>query len=114
MIDKTGNPSVRRVGSSPEQKPAGLLSIVMDRVAFCCLLFAGLLNPLLSLPVPDTGEKAPQLPGEATVFISSRWHSGGGRGFRLKGLFCKRSNALKRAPGALTVCLRSSNGYRLL
>ncbi|XP_041499069.1 urotensin-2-like [Microtus oregoni] len=34
----------------------------MDRLAFCCLLFVGLLNPLLSLPVPDTGEKAPQRP----------------------------------------------------
>ncbi|XP_038190067.1 urotensin-2 [Arvicola amphibius] len=34
----------------------------MDRLAFCCLLFVGLLNPLLSLPVPDTGEKAPQHP----------------------------------------------------
>ncbi|CAO2590106.1 Uts2 [Lemmus lemmus] len=34
----------------------------MDRLTFCCLLFVGLLNPLLSLPVPDTGEKAPQLP----------------------------------------------------
>lgn len=42
----------------------------MDRLAFYCLLFVGLLNPLLSLPVPDTGEKAPQHPGEATVFIS--------------------------------------------
>ncbi|XP_005353727.1 urotensin-2 [Microtus ochrogaster] len=34
----------------------------MDRLAFCCLLFVGLLNPLLSLSVPDTGEKAPQRP----------------------------------------------------
>lgn len=114
MIDKTGNPSVRRVGSSCEQKPGRTsLSIVMDRLAFCCLLFVGLLNPLLSLPVPDTGEKAPQLPGEETVFISSRWHSGGGKGFQLKGLFCKRSDALKREPGD-SVCLRSSNGYGIL
>lgn len=30
----------------------------------------GLLNPLLSLPVPDMKEKAPQRPGEVTVFIS--------------------------------------------
>ncbi|XP_031232855.1 urotensin-2 [Mastomys coucha] len=35
----------------------------MDRVPFCCLLFIGLLNPLLSLPVTDAGERSPQLPG---------------------------------------------------
>ncbi|XP_028613615.1 urotensin-2 [Grammomys surdaster] len=34
----------------------------MDRVPFCCLLFIGLLNPLLSLPLTDTGEKSLQLP----------------------------------------------------
>ncbi|EDL14901.1 urotensin-2 preproprotein [Mus musculus] len=34
----------------------------MDRVPFCCLLFIGLLNPLLSLPVTDTGERTLQLP----------------------------------------------------
>ncbi|CAH7446813.1 urotensin-2 [Phodopus roborovskii] len=34
----------------------------MDRLAFCCLLFTGLLYPLLSLPVTDTGEKTLQLP----------------------------------------------------
>ncbi|XP_003515833.3 urotensin-2 isoform X1 [Cricetulus griseus] len=44
------------------RSPAGLLSVIMDRLAFCCLLFIGLLNPLLSLPVTDTGEKTLQLP----------------------------------------------------
>ncbi|XP_021056834.1 urotensin-2 [Mus pahari] len=34
----------------------------MDRVPFCCLLFIGLLNPLLSLPVMDTGEGTLQPP----------------------------------------------------
>ncbi|XP_055471013.1 urotensin-2 isoform X2 [Psammomys obesus] len=34
----------------------------MDQLAFCCLLFVGLLNPLLSLPVTDTGERSLQLP----------------------------------------------------
>ncbi|EDL81198.1 urotensin 2 [Rattus norvegicus] len=34
----------------------------MDRVPFCCLLFVGLLNPLLSFPVTDTGEMSLQLP----------------------------------------------------
>ncbi|XP_052031724.1 urotensin-2 [Apodemus sylvaticus] len=34
----------------------------MDRVPFCCLLFLGLLSPLLSLPVTDTGERSLQLP----------------------------------------------------
>ncbi|XP_051026907.1 urotensin-2 [Acomys russatus] len=34
----------------------------MDRLAFCCLLFIGLLNPLLSLPVTDTGERSLRLP----------------------------------------------------
>ncbi|OBS74975.1 hypothetical protein A6R68_14487 [Neotoma lepida] len=34
----------------------------MDRLAFCCLFFIGLLNPLLSLPITDTGEKSLRLP----------------------------------------------------
>ncbi|XP_021512018.1 urotensin-2 [Meriones unguiculatus] len=34
----------------------------MDQLAFWCLLFVGLLNPLLSLPVTDTGERSLQLP----------------------------------------------------
>ncbi|XP_008820663.1 urotensin-2 [Nannospalax galili] len=33
----------------------------MDRLAFCCLIFIGFLNPLLSLPVTDSGEATLQL-----------------------------------------------------
>ncbi|XP_036035765.1 urotensin-2 [Onychomys torridus] len=34
----------------------------MDRLVFCCLLFLGLLDPLLSLPITDTGEETLRLP----------------------------------------------------
>ncbi|KAL1777326.1 urotensin-2 [Sigmodon hispidus] len=63
MIDKTGNPSMRSQSEVLRSRsPAGFLSIIMDRLAFCCLLFIGLLNPLMSLPVTDTGEKTLRLP----------------------------------------------------
>ncbi|XP_006975257.2 urotensin-2 [Peromyscus maniculatus bairdii] len=63
MIDKTGNPSMRRESEVLQsRRPAGFLSIIMDRLAFGCLLFLGLLNPLLSLPVTDIGAKTLRLP----------------------------------------------------
>ncbi|XP_040590896.1 urotensin-2 [Mesocricetus auratus] len=62
MIDKTGNPSRRESEIFWSRSPAGLRSVTMDRLAFCCLLLTGLLNPLLSLPITDTSGKNLQLP----------------------------------------------------
>lgn len=111
MIDKTGNPSMRRESEVLQsRRPAGFLSIIMDRLAFGCLLFLGLLNPLLSLPVTDIGAKTLRLPGEVTVFffISSRCHSGVGKGFWLKGVFCSCDHALRRGSGDPS-CVSSLN-----
>jgi hypothetical protein len=123
MIDKTGNPSMRSVGSSPEQTPRRTSRRIMDRVPFCCLLFIGLLNPLLSLPVTDTGERTLQLPGEVTFcflffFFSSGCHSGagggggGGRGGGwLKRVLCRSNHALKRgSEGSLLQVLALAMG----